>query len=102
MPYAEDAHCLFIIMPKGDGKPARIQFEFIDKTLAALEGCVFFTLKKGITWEQAEELAVQLNQTVATMNVTEYASGLRTGRNFFARPKLGKFWFFPIPAVKSR
>jgi hypothetical protein len=90
MPYAEDARCLFTVMPKGDGKPARIHFEFIDKSLSALEGCVFFTLKKGITWEQAEDLAVQLNQTVATMNVTEYA-GPRTGRNFFARPKLGKF-----------
>jgi hypothetical protein len=87
MLYSDDARCLFTVMPKGDGKPARIHFEFLDKTLSTPDGCVFFALRKGITWEQAEELAVQLNRTVATLNITEYASP-RTGRNFFPRPKL--------------
>jgi hypothetical protein len=85
MPRTDHARCLFTVIPDGGGKSAMIHFEFIDKTLSALERParrVFFSLKKGITWQQAEELAVHLNKAVATMDVTEYALG-EYERNIF-------------------
>ena len=78
MPHTDHARCLFTVIPEGGGKSAMIHFEFIDKTLSALERPtrrVFFSLRKEVTWQQAEELAVHLNETVATMDVTEYALG---------------------------
>jgi hypothetical protein len=78
MPHTEHARCLFTVTPNGDGEQAMIHFEFIDKNLSALERParrVFFSLRKGLTWEQAEELAVHLNTTVASMSVTAYAAG---------------------------
>jgi hypothetical protein len=78
MPHTDHARCLFTVISSNGGKPAMIHFEFIDNTLSALKQParrVFFSLKKGITWEQAEDLAVQLNKTVATMDVAEYALG---------------------------
>jgi hypothetical protein len=81
MPHTERARCLFTVIPQTSAKPAvfaMIHFEFIDKTPSALERPprrVFFSLKEGVGWQQAEELAVQLNRTVATMNFTEYALG---------------------------
>jgi hypothetical protein len=85
MSHTDHARCLFTVIPNGGGKPAMIHFEFIDKPPSALERparCVFFSLKKGITWQQAEELAVHLNIVVATMDVTEYAPG-EYQRNIF-------------------
>jgi hypothetical protein len=73
MPHTDHARCLFTVIPNDGGKPAMIHFEFIDKTPSALERParrVFFSLKKGITWQEAEELAVHLNMLVATMDVT--------------------------------
>lgn len=78
MPRADHACCLFTVTPAGDGGPETIHFEFIDKNLSALERPtrrIFFSLKKDITWEQAEELAVHLNVMVATTGVAEYARG---------------------------
>jgi hypothetical protein len=85
MPRTDHARCLFTVIPNHGGKPAMIHFEFIDRTPSVLERparCVFFSLKKGITWQQAEELAVHLNTAVATMDVTEYALG-EYKRNIF-------------------
>jgi hypothetical protein len=85
MPRTEHARCLFTVIPQAGAKPAMIHFEFIDKTPSPLERPprrVFFSLKQGITWQQAEEFAVQLNRTVATMNFTEYALG-EYERNIF-------------------
>jgi hypothetical protein len=78
MPHTEHARCLFTVAPNCNGEQAMIHFEFIDKNLSALERParrVFFALKEGLTWEQAEELAVHLNRTVASMSVTAYAAG---------------------------
>ena len=75
MPHTDHARCLFIVIPDDGGKSAMIHFEFIDKTLSALERParrIVFSLKKEVTWQQAEELAVHLNETVATMDVTKY------------------------------
>jgi hypothetical protein len=85
MPHTEHARCLFTVIPPAGAKPAMIHFEFIDMTPSALERPqrrVFFSLKQGTTWQQAEELAVQLNKTVATMNFTAYALG-EYERNIF-------------------
>jgi hypothetical protein len=85
MPHTDHARCLFTVIPNDGGNPAMIHFEFIDKTPSALERParrLFFSLKKGITWQQAEELAVHLNTAVATMDVTEYALG-EYKRNIF-------------------
>jgi hypothetical protein len=78
MASVDHARCLFTVTPTGDGDRGAIHFEFIDKNLSALERPtrrIFFSLKKDITWEQAEELAVHLNVMVATMGVAEYAPG---------------------------
>ena len=80
MPRTDHARCLFTVIPTNRDKPAVIHFEFIDNTLSVLKRptrCVFVSLKKGIDQEQAEDLAVQLNRMVATMDVTEYALGER-------------------------
>jgi hypothetical protein len=85
MPYTDHARCLSTAVSNGEGRPIMIHFEFIDKTLSALKRparSVFFSLRKEITWQQAEELVVQLNKTVATMDITEYAFG-EYERNIF-------------------
>jgi hypothetical protein len=78
MRHTDHARCLFTVIPNDGGKPAMIHFEFIDRTPSALERParrIFFSLKKGITWQEAEELAVHLNMLVATMDVADYALG---------------------------
>jgi hypothetical protein len=78
MPVTDHARCRFTITPNVDGEPAMLHIEFFDKTLSALERPtkrVFFGLRKGVAWEDAEALAGQLNKTVETMSLTEYAAG---------------------------
>jgi len=85
MAHVDHSRCLFTVVPQSGTEPTMIHFEFLDGAPSALERPqrhVFFALKPGISWQQAEELAVQLNRTVATMNLAEYALGARR-RNIF-------------------
>jgi hypothetical protein len=73
MPNAEHAHCRFEVMPSGTGEPATVQIEFIDRALSVLKRPtrrLFFGLRPGIAWEDAEALVELLNRLVATMGVT--------------------------------
>lgn len=79
MAHTDHSRCLFTVVPETGTEPTMIHFEFLD---VAPSRRVFFALKPGVSWEQAEELAVQLNQAVATMNVPEYALGARLRKIF--------------------
>jgi hypothetical protein len=79
MPHTDYARCRFTVMPSAEtGEPAMLQIELLNKPLTALERPkrhIFFSLKKGTTWNDAEALVDQLHKVVTTMNVTEYAPG---------------------------
>lgn len=85
MAHADHSRCLFTVVPAAATEPTTIHFEFLDGTPAALESPqrhVFFSLKPGTSWQQAEDLAVQLNRTVATMSLAGHGLGSRR-RNIF-------------------
>jgi hypothetical protein len=73
MPDNVHAHCRFEAMPGATGEPAILQIQFISRTLSFLKRPtrrLFFGLRPGIAWEDAEALVELLNRLVATVGVT--------------------------------
>jgi hypothetical protein len=60
-------------MPNATGEPATLQIQFIDRTLPILKRPtrrLFFGLRPGTAWQDAEAIVELLNRLVATIGVT--------------------------------
>jgi hypothetical protein len=60
-------------MPSATGEPMILQIQFLDRTLSVLKRPtrrLFFGLRPGITWQDADALVDLLNRLVSTIGVT--------------------------------
>lgn len=79
MPWTERISCDFEAYPDGDGNPSFISITFVKSGSPLWDrkqiGSLFFPLKKGIEWAQAEDLARQMNQFTGAMCIKHLACG---------------------------
>lgn len=79
MSWSEYQPCRFKVMPSGDGKPSVISIEFTaDKpSLLAhkLIASVYFSLRPGATWDEAEALCEAMDQGLGSLCVRHAAAG---------------------------
>jgi hypothetical protein len=79
MPWYENQPCRFEVTPNGLGKPSMLHMEFSGGKPSLLPekqiGAVYFELRPGIGWAEAEIVAEELNKGVRAMCVRHLAAG---------------------------
>ncbi len=71
MPWYEFQPCHFEVTPNGLGEPSLLHMEFSGGKPSLLPqkliGRVYFELRRGLSWSEAEAVAEELNKAVTTM-----------------------------------
>ncbi len=79
MPWYEFQPCRFEVTPNGVGEPSLLHMELSGSKPSLLPqkliGCLYFELRRGLSWSEAEAVAEELNKTVTTMCVRHLAAG---------------------------
>jgi hypothetical protein len=79
MPYTERLRCSFDIKPDGEGRPSRIYADLHSDQHSLLGhkqiGRLFFALKNGTEWTEAEDLAKQMSQMLGSLCINHLADG---------------------------
>jgi hypothetical protein len=79
MPWYECQPCSFEVTPNGLGEPSMLHMEFSGRKPSLLPekqiGSVYFELRPGLSWSEAEAVVEQLNKVVRAMCVRHLAAG---------------------------